>query len=149
MNGTFIFSAVISGGTSGTSLHFAHSTTCFALTARMGLYDDSVPPMASNFDDRHNRQWDTTSRLPLATNFAFALYECAAPLKANETHKRDATQSKRNNNSNNSYYYVKFHHHELETVIPGCSDQLCPYDELTALWRNIVDNCDFEEICAV
>ena len=66
----YYFSAAILSGLSGTSLHFAHGSTCFPLTARMGLYNDTVPPLASNFDDRHNRLWDTTYRLPMATNFA-------------------------------------------------------------------------------
>ena len=122
------YSAAIVNDKIGTSLHFAHGSTCFPHTAILGLYNDTVPPTSSNYDDRHNRVWDTSFQLPMATNFAYALYECEGE-------------------GDGSDYFVRFHHMEDAMLIPGCSGLMCPFEELTAMWADIVNTCDFEAIC--
>ena len=165
MSCTFTFDlssdAIITDATA-TSLHFAHGSTLYPLIARLGLYNDTVPLLASNYNDRESNLWDTTDIVPNAANFAFALYECEPPRQTQDKaqafdsveqqsdynlHAFDSVEQQSDSQQQSSYF-VKFYHNEDATLIPGCSNILCPYAELVELWSDITTNCDFDEICA-
>lgn len=55
--------------------YFTHSGTLLKVFARLGLFNDSVPLLGSNFDHhRNSRKWRTSVIDPFATNIAFVLY---------------------------------------------------------------------------
>lgn len=46
-------------------------------------------------------------------------------------------------------YSVATYVQEHPTQLPGCGNQLCPLDVVVALYKDIVDGCDVDELCSL
>ncbi|KAI7903071.1 histidine phosphatase superfamily [Cokeromyces recurvatus] len=128
----------VNGSRSGTSfphldLKFGHDETLLPLRTFFGLYKDNVT-LAWNssqevIDHRNFRLSDFSF---FANNLAF---EVLSPKKKN----------KKNFKKN---YYVRVLDNERPIVFPGCSHEVCPYEQ----FRTAVDpllNCNYDKICSL
>uniref|UniRef100_A0A8D8PKH4 Multiple inositol polyphosphate phosphatase 1 n=2 Tax=Culex pipiens TaxID=7175 RepID=A0A8D8PKH4_CULPI len=107
------------------TFYFTHSGTLLKAMAFLGLYRDDYPLTHRDFERK--RQWRVSEIDAFATNLVFTKLECS-----NETK-------------------VLLTHQERPVPIPGCSQPgqtLCSYEDFRQLFRERIESCAFEGMCA-
>lgn len=106
------------------TVYFTHSGTLLKLLAHMGLYNDSEPLVASNFEKMSTRLWRTSLIDSFGTNLAFVLFKCGGTKK------------------------VLAMHQEKIVRLPTCPDtDLCEYKKVINYYYQSIDSCDFNVMC--
>lgn len=108
------------------TFYFTHSGTLLKAMAFLGLYKDDYPLTHKDFERK--RRWRVSEIDAFATNLVFTKLECS-----NETK-------------------VLLTHQERPIAIPGCSrpgQTLCSYEDFRQLYRERIEGCAFEGMCAV
>lgn len=107
-----------------------HSTTLLSLYALIGLYKDKRPLLADNTDMIYNRLFRTSDISPYSANIAFVLYACDNDVRTSERQ-----------------FKMKVFVNEEPVVIPGCKNDVCPYEIVQRRYANSVYNCNLKNIC--
>lgn len=108
--------------------HFSHAETLIPLLCIMGLFNDTEPLLASNYDSQKNRLFKTSKMAPFSGNVAVVLYSC------NENPKNQSVQVLVN---------------EKVAALPCCGlKDLCPLQDFLACFGDIDQWCDFSKICS-
>lgn len=100
------------------TFYFTHSGTILKFLAYLNVNNPDVKPMHDNFDAAH--KWTTSHFDSFASNVAFVLLSCDK---------------------------VGMFLNEKLTVIPGCNDIWCQFDEFENLYKTSKKVCDFHQIC--
>ena len=113
------------------SFRFGHSETVGPLYAVWGLFNDSVPLRADNFQSQANRKWKSSEILPMSANLLFILY-------------------KSDNDTVTPNYVVKTYVNFELQIVPACGGTVCPYDTIkSALNSYLGDNCKYKDMCTI
>lgn len=107
--------------------HFSHSGMLMKFYARLGLFKDQTPPLATNFYSQSNRKWRSSEIDPFAGNIAFILFKCTA--------------------GNTPEYKVATYVQEKEVILQNCTTTLCPFDTFVATYGDLADTCNLAELC--
>ena len=107
------------------TFYFSHSGAFLKLISYLGLYKDSDPLRADNFDPKVLSQFRTSAIDPLGSNIAFVKQRC----------------------EEEKLFRVGLFVNEVLTQVPGCRDLWCEIRELKRVLK--VDQCNFEELCFV
>lgn len=107
------------------TFYFTHSGTLLKAMAFLGLYHDEHP--LTHRDLERKRSWKVSEIDAFATNLVFTKLECS-----NGTH-------------------VLLTHQERPVTIPGCprGHTLCRYDHFRRMFSERIENCAFDNICAL
>lgn len=145
---------------------FAHTGTVIPLLTMLGLYNDSVPPRADNFNQQANRTFRFSDVVPMSANVAFVLYKCkrdSAKLK-NESN-RDVEEKSNckgqcrgmGTESGENPIEGAFHSSEMKVQLlvnevavpmPACGEKMyCSVQQFLSYYSYIKDNCDIKTIC--
>lgn len=103
--------------------YFTHSGTLLKLISRLGLFNDTTQLLHDNYHLHSARQWRTSEIDKFATNIAAVLYKCSGD------------------------YRVGFLFQEQPVPIPGCGEDLCPFDKFLSIYNSVVQDCDIGEMC--
>ncbi|XP_005101326.1 multiple inositol polyphosphate phosphatase 1 [Aplysia californica] len=114
---------------------FGHAETVGPLLSALGLFNDSEPLLAGNFEQQEKRLFRTSEILPFSSNVLFVLYECV-PEEFGEDEEIDEAD-----------YYLRLFVNEVPVKIPGCEELSCPYKTVRGLYHSFVEECDFKKIC--
>lgn len=114
---------------------FGHAETLAPLITSLGLFNDTVPLKADNFNVQQERKFRTSYVLSFASNVMFVLYECV-PEDAAEDEEVDEVD-----------YYVKTLVNEKPVIIANCEDYHCPYYKVRDYFNEAVENCHFQKLC--
>uniref|UniRef100_A0A2C9LTD2 Multiple inositol polyphosphate phosphatase 1 n=1 Tax=Biomphalaria glabrata TaxID=6526 RepID=A0A2C9LTD2_BIOGL len=114
---------------------FGHAETLGPLYCALGLFNDSMPLRANNYEQHGHRSFLTSNILPFSANLMFVLYECFSD-EFQETDEVDEVE-----------YYLKLFVNEKPHQIPGCPELFCPYRAVRERYSSLVDHCDFKQIC--
>ncbi|KAK0048451.1 multiple inositol polyphosphate phosphatase 1 [Biomphalaria pfeifferi] len=114
---------------------FGHAETLGPLYCALGLFNDSMPLKANNYEQHGDRSFLTSKILPFSANLMFVLYECFSD-EFQETDEVDEVE-----------YYLKLFVNEKPHQIPGCPELFCPYRTVREKYSSLVDHCDFKQIC--
>lgn len=107
--------------------HFSHAETVVPLLCIMGLFNDTEPLLASNYDKQKNRLFKTSNMAPFSGNVAVVLYSC---------------------NENPKKQFVEVLVNEKVAALPCCNlEDLCPLQQFLACFGDIGKWCDFSKIC--
>lgn len=109
--------------------------------AAFGLFNDSVPLRADNYQEQENRHFRSSFILPFAANMQFILYEC----EPQDQHVSPEDEE----SEHNPNYYLKLLVNEKPQRILGCDADLCPYKTIRERYKNQIDECNFINICSV
>ncbi|AWP18222.1 putative multiple inositol polyphosphate phosphatase 1 [Scophthalmus maximus] len=105
------------------SILLGHAETLLPLLSLLGLYKDQTPPTASNYLSQQGRSFRTSRIVPYAANLLFVLYDCQRgprlQLLINESPAR----------------------------FPGLEEDAPLYRDVRALYRHLLDGCDFHREC--
>ncbi|XP_022080858.1 multiple inositol polyphosphate phosphatase 1-like [Acanthaster planci] len=107
---------------------FAHSETIVPLVALLGLFDDPLPLVASNFRENINRTFRAAHMSPFAGNVAFALYGCTS----------DSAVT----------FRVQTLLNESPVQLDFCNGQFCSLEEFRTGLERAIGTCNFTEECA-
>ena len=99
------------------------------LYTALGLFKDSQPLRADNFDAMRSRKFKSNTVLPMATNAAFVLHHCGG--------------------SGADNYVVKMYVNEIDTAIPECGGNPCPLSNITSMFGEYIKACDIKDICSL
>ncbi|XP_015031938.2 multiple inositol polyphosphate phosphatase 1 [Drosophila willistoni] len=107
------------------TFYFTHSGTLLKLLAHLGLAKDEEMLTHKHFD--YARQWRTSRIDAFATNLAFLRFDCEKGP------------------------HVLVLHQEQVVHLPGCpqDNDLCPLATLRLLFRESIENCDFDTLCQI
>ncbi|BFZ18121.1 hypothetical protein BsWGS_21160 [Bradybaena similaris] len=114
---------------------FGHAETLGPLYAALGLFNDSQPIRADNYDHHSQRLFRTSHILPFSGNILFVLYECVLDEFSEEDEIEEAD------------YYIKMFVNEEPKLIPGCEELHCPYNEVRDYYHDLIEQCDFKKLC--
>ena len=104
---------------------FAHSETLRPLFTMLGLFNESIPLRADNFEKQAGRQFSTSHNTPLASNAAFVLYECSG-----------------------KEFKVQFMINEAPVGLPCCyGNSTCSLTKFLSCYEPIGKRCDFDAMC--
>ena len=145
---------------------FAHTGTVIPLLTMLGLYNDSVPPRADNFNQQTNRTFRVSDVVPMSGNVAFVLYKCkhdGAKMKTERNGKVEAKSNcegqcrgmgtKRNENSIEGAFHasdikVQLLVNEAAVPIPACGGKMnCSVQKFLSYYSHIKENCNIKKIC--
>ena len=131
---------------------FAHTGTVIPLLTMLGLYNDSVPPRADNFDQQANRAFRVSDIVPMAVNVAFVLYNCKY-----EGAKNDSIEERRCKGHCQKSNRETFHASEMKIQLlvneapvpmPACGGRMyCRLKRFLSYYSHIKNNCDIKAIC--
>ncbi|XP_033644412.1 multiple inositol polyphosphate phosphatase 1-like [Asterias rubens] len=107
---------------------FGHSETIVPLVTLMGLFNDPIALLSSNFDEHINRVFRAGNMSPFAGNVAFALYRC--------------------NGSSDTVHRVQVLLNERPVKLDFCTGQFCSLEEFKGGIERAIGTCDFKEECA-
>lgn len=93
--------------------------------ARLGLFKDELRPLHSNRLEVTQRKWRTSYIDAFATNIAFVLFQCV------------------------DGYFVTAYFQERPILLPGCSQELCHYNDFHRHYGDIIQSCNIDDICRV
>ncbi|KAK7507403.1 hypothetical protein BaRGS_00001338 [Batillaria attramentaria] len=119
---------------------FGHAETLGPLYTSFGLFNDTEPLRADNFQKQEQRQFRTSHILPFGANLQLILYECEPPeqyLNPDEDFEH------------NPDYYLKLLVNEEAQRIPGCDSDLCSYASVRSRLKDQIDGCNFVQTCRV
>lgn len=112
--------------------HFSHAETVIPLLCIMGLFNDTEPLLASNYERQKDRLFQSSNMAPFSGNVAVVLYSC----------KQD------DENSKNPPFYVQVLVNEKVAALPCCnSKDLCPLQQFLACFGDIEQWCNLSKIC--
>ncbi|CAC5377474.1 MINPP1 [Mytilus coruscus] len=111
------------------NFRFGHSDTIDTFYSALGLYRDSQPLRADNFDTMKNRKFYESKVTPFSANIAFILYKCGGSGAEN--------------------YLLKMMVNNQPVTIPGCDSDFCPYLKVRGIYRSYIENCKWRELCSV
>ena len=100
-----------------------HSRTLLPLVTRMGMFNDSLPLLSSNYKDQAKRKWRLSLVNPFAANINFVLYNC------------------------NQEFFVRTFLNEKEIQLPVCDSMFCPLEEIEKGWESVIESCNFDLLC--
>ncbi|XP_053381552.1 uncharacterized protein LOC128545930 [Mercenaria mercenaria] len=108
---------------------FGHSDTITDLAAGLGLFNDSDSLRADNYYAMQNRKCRASILDPFSTHFAFILYNCGGTGIDN--------------------YALKLFFNGKPISIPKCNSEACWYKDVRLGYKQFIDGCDLDSICAV
>lgn len=144
---------------------FAHTGTVIPLLTMLGLYNDSVPPRADNFDQQGNRAFRVSDVVPMSGNVAFVLYKCKRDSAKNESNgdieeKSDCSgkcqHSKSGSTEGNpidgtlhvAEVKIQLLVNEAAVPMPACGGKMyCSVQRFLSYYSHIKTNCDIKTIC--
>ena len=94
----------------------------------MGLYNEPISLLASNYEDNINRTFRSAKMAPFAGNVAFALYRC--------------------NSGTDILHRVQLLINESPVKLDFCAGQFCTMDEFKTGIEIAIGACDIEDECA-
>ena len=110
---------------------FAHSESLTSLFTILGLFKDSVPLRADNYEKQTGRKFRTSENTPMAANVAFVLYECSS-------------------RGGNSEFKVQLVINEGPVGMPCCyGNTTCSLQKFLSCYEDIGKKCDFEGMCQI
>ncbi|VDI31814.1 multiple inositol-polyphosphate phosphatase / 2,3-bisphosphoglycerate 3-phosphatase [Mytilus galloprovincialis] len=109
-------------------IQFAHAETIIPIFTAFGLFNDSVPLKADNYESQKERQFRTSKIVPMSASFGIGLYQCEASEDPEEV------------------YVVRMFVNEKPVVIPACGQEICEYKQFMKYYDDLV-NCNYAEIC--
>ena len=108
---------------------FSGSGTLTSLFTILGLFKDSVPLRADNYEKQTGRKFRTSENTPMAANVAFVLYECSS-------------------REGNSEFKVQLVINEGPVGMPCCyGNTTCSLQKFLSCYEDIGKKCDFEGMC--
>ena len=145
---------------------FAHTGTLIPLLTMLGLYNDSVPPRADNFNQQANRTFRVSELVPMSGNVAFVLYKCkrdSAKVKNESTGDvkeksnckgkcREMGTEMGENSIEGAFHAsemkVQLLVNEAAVPIPACGGKMyCSVQQFLSYYSHIKENCDIKKIC--
>lgn len=114
---------------------FGHAETLGPLFAALGLFNDSQPIRADNYDQHSQRLFRTSHILPFSSNILFVLYECVPDEIEGDEEIEEVD------------YYIKMFVNEEPKLIPGCEELHCAYNEVRDYYHDLIEKCDFKKLC--
>jgi multiple inositol-polyphosphate phosphatase/2,3-bisphosphoglycerate 3-phosphatase len=110
--------------------HFSHAETMIPLICLMGLFRDTEPLLADNYQEQKNRLFKTSNIAPFSGNIAVVLFSCKGDVE-----KQDSL-------------YIQVLANEMPVALPCCNaKELCPLHQFRACFGNISKKCDFSKVC--
>ena len=100
-----------------------HSRTLLPLVTRMGMFNDSLPLLATNYRKHIKRKWRLSLVNPFAANIKFVLYNC------------------------DQNFFVRTFLNEKEIQLPICDSMFCPLKEIEKGWESVIESCKFDLLC--
>ncbi|XP_045212929.2 multiple inositol polyphosphate phosphatase 1-like [Mercenaria mercenaria] len=124
----------IAGNDQGSSytkgmFQFGHSDTITDLAAGFGLFNDWDSLRADNYYAMQNRKCRASILDPFSTHFAFVLYNCGG--------------------AGIDSYALKLFFNGKSISIPKCNSEACWYKDVRLGYKQFIDGCDLDSICAV
>ncbi|CAC5388789.1 MINPP1 [Mytilus coruscus] len=105
-------------------IFFGHQDTILPIFTAFGLFKDTEPFTAANYDANINRKFSTSEITPFSANVAFSLYKCGA----------------------NGKHAFKIFVNEEPVNIPACGGMVCSYSDVKVYYKELAQ-CDFGKIC--
>ncbi|KAH0623574.1 hypothetical protein JD844_006480 [Phrynosoma platyrhinos] len=112
-------------------LQFGHAETLLPLLALMGYFKDKEPLKAQNYNVQAGRQFRSGRIVPYAANLLFLLYHCDKASSPEEEYK------------------VQILLNENLLPFPHSGQKVSLYSSLKTQYRDILQNCHFDDVCAV
>lgn len=107
--------------------YFTHSSSLLLLLTSLGVFNDTTPLRADNYQSLSDRQWRLSKIAPFASNFAAVKYDCPNDI---ETEK------------------VKFFINEEPINFEWCNDGVCEWNAVKEHYKEYIEaNCD-EYFCS-
>lgn len=106
-------------------LYFSHAGGFKKVVARLGLRQDTEPPLADGLCRQSGRAWQSSLVCPFNANLAFVLFKCPE----------------------DSYQVATFLNEEVQRL-PGCPSDRCPLETFLSLYDDIARDCNVTEICS-
>ena len=132
---------------------FAHAETLLPLVALLGLFRDSEPPRADNFDkrSRKERQFKTSNICPFASNIAIVLYSCDTTTFPNLLGKvvHDETGSEIQLPMKLRKNMLRLMYKEETVKFPFCRYHLCSYHQVLQHYKDTLAQCNWKKMCSV
>lgn len=140
---------------------FAHTGTVIPLFTMLGLYNDSVPPRADNFNEQANRTFRISDVVPMSANVAFVLYNCNRDgAKRDAKEKNDcigqcqqSVSTDRNEfggTFQESHIKIQLLVNEAVVAMPACEGKMyCSLEKFLSFYSHIKDNCDINTVCNI
>lgn len=124
--------------------YFAHMETVLPMLSLLGLFKDSPPLKADNFDQLQNRQFKTNKISPYATSVGFALYDCDT-----DAIRKDNKKGVLLNDifpSAPTKHMIVATFKEAPVKLPFCDSYACEYDKVRSHYNSTIDGCDSKKI---
>lgn len=140
---------------------FAHTGTVIPLLTMLGLYNDSVPPRADNFNEQANRAFRISDVVPMSANVAFVFYNCKHDgAKRDTDEKSDCVGQCQQSSSNDkngfggtfqeSHIKIQLLVNEAAVAMPACEGKMyCSLAQFLSFYSHIKDNCDINTVCNI
>lgn len=140
---------------------FAHTGTVIPLFTMLGLYNDSVPPRADNFDQQANRAFRISDVVPMSANVAFVLYNCkhgsAKNSSSGDNEEKPSDCSGQcpqfdlvEGTFQKSNMKIQLLVNEAAVAMPACDGKTyCSLERFLSFYSHIKDNCDINAICNI
>ncbi|XP_053392475.1 multiple inositol polyphosphate phosphatase 1-like [Mercenaria mercenaria] len=106
-----------------------HADTVIDLAAGLGLFNDTDSLRADNYDTMKNRKYRASIQDTFSTHFAFILYNCGGTGADN--------------------YALKLFFNGKALSVPKCSSDVCWYKDVRLGYKQFIDSCDWNSVCAV
>ena len=104
---------------------FGHGGTILAPAYILGLFIDSVPLRADNYEQMRDRKFKFGNIAPMSGSIAFVLYRCSY-----------------------GQYKIQFYHNERLVKLPACWSKVsCPLDIFVSYYKPILDKCNYNQAC--
>ena len=137
---------------------FAHTGTVIPLLTMLGLYNDSVPPRADNFDQQADRKFRVSDIVPMGGNVAFVLYKCKQKSPKNESGRHCTGRCQKSGSADRddpineafrvSEIKVQLLVNEAAVAMPACDGRMyCRLQRFLSHYSHIKENCDIRAIC--
>lgn len=119
---------------------FGHGETLAPVYSSLGLFKDTKPLNARNFEDHLYRKFKSSYVLPFAANIAIVTYHCL-PQDGNYILRDDDTVHM----ERSADYVVQMYVNERLLEIPGCGSTCSLLDFMDKYIK--IETCDFNEVC--
>lgn len=111
------------------TFHFTHSGMLLKLLTALGLFEDDVPLLSSNYKHQSKRKWRTSYIDPFASNLQLVLFKCISE------------------NDQRSEFRVAAYVQQQEVLLPNCTSILCPLDRFFENYEHYLDSCNIQDLC--
>ena len=130
------FQQYIKTGKAHGVFQFAHTGTVLPLLTLLGLYKDTEPLRADNFEKQSNRTFRPSNIVPMSANVAFVLYGRT---------RKDVDKSRRS-----SGMIIQLLVNEVAVEIPACRGQkFCSVKKFLDHYAHVKAACDINKICGI